>query len=181
MLFLLNGCSTRLLSQEQSEKNFAYYEEQLKATVEPFRLDISEVSYDRSEYGLYRTLSITPGEQAAITLKLTNNAGQNGRGGETVYIEYTSHGENSLDPRLFTEIVNTVSGREITESYCRQFLSDPEEKHSPLRYDIEKEDYKKIYKYEFLNWWQDWSLGYSLYDDDTEELTFWGLTKQLQQ
>lgn len=143
MLFLLNGCSTRLLSQEQSEKNFAYYEEQLKATVEPFRLDISEVSYDRSEHGLYRTLSITPDEQAAITLKLTNNAGQNGRGGETVYIEYTSHGEISLDPRLFTEIVNTVSGREITESYCRQFLSDPEEKHSPLRYEIKRRTTKR--------------------------------------
>ena len=182
MLLILNGCNNvKLLSQEQSLKNFTYYENQLKAVSESYGLTMSELEIDDDEWGLYHSFLIVIDDTATITVYLSSNAEKDSTGREDVEIYYRSDGTKELDLKLFVEIVNTVSGREISESYCEQFLSDPEEDHSPSRYGIGKSDNQKIYKYEFLNFDQDWSIGYSLYDDETKELTFWGLTKQLEE
>lgn len=178
MLLILNGCNNvKLLSQEQSLNNFAYYENQLKAVLEPSGLTMSELEIDDDEWGLYHSFLIVIDDTATITVYLSSNAEKDSAGREEVEIHYKNNDEKALDLKLFVEIVNAVSGREISESYCEQFLSAPEEDYSSSR---DKLDNQKIYKYEFLNFDQDWSIGYSLYDDETEELTFWGLTKQLE-
>lgn len=179
MLLILNGCNVKRLSMEQSQNNFADYENQLKEVLEPYGLTMSELSTEQDEIRLYRSFLIALDDTTTVTVYFSSNATQDRNGREEVEIIYYNNDGKIFDLNLFTKIVNSVSGREISENYCEQFLSDPEEKHLPSRYGIDKTDSQKIYKYEFLNFGEDWSIGYSLYDDETEELTFWGLTKQL--
>ena len=179
MFLFLNGCNVKLLSIEQSQKNFAYYENQLNAVLDSYDLEMSELSTEKVEIGLYRSFLIVVDQTTTITVNFSSNATQNTKGREEVEIIYSNVDKKKFDLTLFIKIVNSVSGREVSESYCKQFLTDPEEKHLPSRYGIDKADTQKVYKYEFLNRGEDWSIGYSMYDDETEELTFWGLTKQL--
>lgn len=184
---MLSGCTVKHLSLEQSQKNFEYYETQLQELLEPYGLTITESPTDdindppteEQIYGWYRSFLIEIDDTATITVDFSSNATWKEKGREDFYVFYRSNGENEFDVKLFTEIVNAVSGREIDEDYCAQFLSDPEEAHSPSRYALSKSDGQKIYKYEFLNFQQDWSIGYTLDEDGVEELRFWGLTKQL--
>lgn len=147
--------------------------------MESYDLEMIELSTEKVEIGLYRSFVIVIDETTTITVHFSSNATQDTKGREEVEIIYGNGEGKIFDLTLFTKIVNSVSGREISENYCKQFLDDPEEKHLPSRYGIHKDDTQKIYKYEFLNFGEDWSIGYSMYDDETEELMFWGLTKQL--
>lgn len=184
---MLSGCTVKPLSLEQSQKNFAYYETQLKELLEPYGLTINELPTDyitnpppeEQTFGWYRSFLIEIDDTSTITVDFSSNATWEDKGREEFNVFYQNNGENEFDVKLFTEIVNAVSGREIDEDYCEQFLSDPEEAHSPSRYALSKSDGQKIYKYEFLNFQEDWSISYTLDEDGVEELRFWGLTKQL--
>lgn len=179
MILNLTGCNSKLLSLQQSQKNFTYYENQLKLILKSYDLTMSEQSTEKVENGLYRSFLIGINDTMTITVNFSSNASQDRKGREEVEIIYKNNDKKPFNIKLFTEIVNVVSSREISENYCEKFLSDPEENHSPSRYGINKSDRQKIFKYEFLNFGEDWSIGYSLYDNETEDLTFWGLTKQL--
>lgn len=179
MILNLTGCNPKSLSLEQSQRNFTCYENQLKVILESYGLTMSELSTEKVENGLYRRFLIVLSDTMTVTVNFSSNASQDRKGREEVEVIYKNNDRKPFNLKLFTEIVNVVSSREISESYCEKFLSDPEDKHSPSRYGIDKSDGQKIFKYEFLNFGEDWSIGYSLYDNETEELTFWGLTKQL--
>ena len=177
MCFFLGGCNVQLVSREQSRSNFDYYEEQMRAVLEPYGLILDMQSSEDTELGLYRSFSVALDGAAIISVSFSGNATKESRGREEFEIIYHIGSEKAFDLELFTRIVNVVSGMELTASDCETFLSDSEEDHSPARYGLKKTDAQTIWKYEFLNNGEDWSLGYSLYRDETEELTFWGITK----
>ena len=178
MCFLGGGCNVQLVSQEQSRSNFDYYEEQMRAVLEPYGLVLDIQSSEDTEFGLYRSFSVALDDTAIISASFSSNATKESRGREEFEIIYHNGSEKTFDLELFTRIVNVVSGMELTASTCKTFLSDSEEEHSPARYGLKKTDDQIIWKYEFLNNGEDWSLGYSLYRDETEELNFWGITKR---
>ncbi|MDP4119709.1 MAG: hypothetical protein Q8876_01450 [Bacillota bacterium] len=181
LIFNLGGCNVKSISLEQSQKNFVYYKNQLKTIVSAYHLKISELPTEKVEDGLYQSFLITINNTQNITVNLSNNASKDRKGCEDAeFIYKNTKNKKSFDLTLFIKIVNVLSGKEITKDYCAKFLSDPEGKHSPERYGIDKDENKKIFKYDFLNFGEDWSIGYSLYNDGTEDLTFWGLTKQLE-
>ena len=178
MCFFLGGCNVQLVSQEQSRSNFDYYEEQMSAVLEPYGLILDVQSSENTDLGLYRSFSVALDGAAIISASFSSNATKESRGREEFEIIYHIGGDEAFNLELFTGIVNVVSGMELSASACETFLSDSEEDHSPVRYGLKKADDQTIWKYEFLNNGEDWSLGYSLYRDETEELTFWGITKQ---
>lgn len=178
MCFFLGGCNVQLVSQEQSRSNFDYYEEQMSAVLEPYGLMLDVQSSEDTELGIYRTFSVVLDGAAIISVSFSSNATKESRGREEFEIIYHIGGEEAFNLELFTSIVNVVSGMELSADACETFLSDSEEDHSPARYGLKKTDDQTIWKYEFLNNGEDWSIGYSLYRDETEELTFWGVTKQ---
>ena len=157
------------------------YQNDLISVLEHYGLSLEKC--ETNEYDDYLSLSflVTVDDEMSIDIRLHTNASHDRTGREEVEIRYRNYGEQPFDLQLFTEVVNTVSGKEITQEYCEKFLSDPEEDHSPARYGLQKDSIKKVYKYEFLNFGQDWAITYSEYDDETEALAFWGLTKQLEE
>ena len=185
LMALVMGCTScnniKRITWEQSEKNFQVYQNDLISVLEHYGLSLEKC--ETNEYDDYLSLSflVTVDDEMSIDIRLHTNASHDRTGREEVEILYRNYGEQPFDLQLFTEVVNTVSGREITQEYCEKFLSDPEEDHSPARYGLQKDSIKKVYKYEFLNFGQDWAITYSEYDDETEALAFWGLTKQLEE
>ncbi len=174
---LLSGCNVNLRSMEQSKENFSCYKSQMEAVLDSYGLKMDEVTPDELQAGAYRSFLIIIDETADIAVYLTNDATGHDTGREEVGIYYSNSGDGNLNVKLFVDIVNCVSGKEISEAYCEAFLAAPEENYLPVKSGEEKPTGKKIYKYEFLNFGEDWSISYSLNDDETEELNFCGLTK----
>ena len=172
-LLLFVCTNVKSLSQEQSLKNFDCYEEQLKEVLEPYDLTLRKTRTTKDEFGVYNTFIIDLDTTTSIMVDFSNHATYYETGREHVQISYCNDEKKTIDVALFTKIVNCVSGREISEDYCKHFLADPEGNHSTH----EKVDGKKIFKSESMNFWQDWNIVYSLYDDEMEELSFGGLTK----
>lgn len=103
---------------------------------------------------------------------------------EEFSIEYSteiSHMEDmnkTVPVTFFVELINAVSGRQITEEYCNKFLNADEEDYSPQRYGFEKGVHALVYKFDFLNFFEDWAIEYELTNHYEERLSFWGLCKQ---
>ena len=176
--FFFGGCNVQRVSQEQSRSNFDHYEEQMRGALASYGLTLDAQTSEDTAFGLYRSFSVALDGGAIISVSFSSNATKESRGREEFEIIYHIGGEKTFDMELFTGMVNAVSGMELSASACETFLSDPEEEHSPARYGLKKTDDQMIWKYDFLNNGEDWSLGYSLYKAETEELTFWGITKQ---
>ena len=185
----LTGCNcwtkTQSLTQEEAKKNFSNYEEQLKAVLTPYHLTLTRdaAEDDDSKYGIYRNYVIDLNDETYVKVWLHCNANKDvsgwpDTGYEMFSVDYYSDGNREFNLELFTDIVNTISGRKITKEYCETFLSDPEEKHPASKYGLKKTEGEKVRKSESLNFWDDWSIDYILYDDETEEFSFSGLTKE---
>lgn len=184
ILFSLSACTTKRISFEQSIINLKSYEDSLTLVAQKYNESLIE-TFDLNIEGskLIKNLVLKMKNGDEIQIRIINTAvdyNDTSGGPEEISINYNivKNSESEFNIPLFVEIVNTISGRKITEKYCNDFLKAPEKRFSPSRYGIYKSDNELIFKYEFLNWLEEWSIGYHFYKDYSAELTFWGFSKQ---
>lgn len=163
------------VSQEQSLINFENYSKEIKAISESKSL--TYIPLPNNGDLLFQQFEVIDKNNNTISIEFQSNADEKSKGKETVLIYYNIKKGNSFDVELFVELVNGVSGRNITVEQCNNFLSDPEEKHPIEKYGFSKDENCVIAKYERLNFWEDWMYSYYLHKDGTQEFDFWGLTK----
>lgn len=182
--FSLSACTTKKISFEQSILNLKSYENSLTLVAQKYNESLIE-TFDLNIEGskLIKDLVIKMKNGDEIQIRIINTAvyyNDTSGGPEEISINYNivKSTESEFNIPLFVEIVNSISGKRITEKYCVDFLEAPEKRYSPSRYGIDKSDNELIFKYEFLNWLEEWSIGYYLHKDYSEELTFWGFSKE---
>lgn len=180
----LCGCTTRKLTIEQSKKNFPVYESELKEVANDYNLELLEVEddivedLDDNEVADKTFNIIVNKDDTEIEIVLKNNAiNSSTKGRETFYVNYVTH--SSFDVSLFVDLVNCVSGKEITEDFCKEFLEAPEEKYSAEDRGFQKPSEGVIAKEYPLNFFEDCVISYYFYPESRQELSIGGLTKQL--
>ena len=178
----LCGCTTRQLTIEQSKENFPVYESELKEVANDYNLELIEIeddyykeNFDENEF-LIKSFNIIK-DDTEIEITLRNDSINTTKGRESFYINYVTH--SSFDVSLFVDLVNCVSGKEITEDFCKEFLEAPEEKYSAEDRGFQKRSEGVIAKEYPLNFFEDWVISYYFYPESRQELSFGGLTKQL--
>ena len=178
----LCGCTTRQLTIEQSKENFPVYESELKEVANDYNLELIEIeddyykeNFDENEF-LIKSFNIIK-DDTEIEITLRNDSINTTKGRESFYINYVTH--SSFDVSLFVDLVNCVSGKEITEDFCKEFLEAPEEKYSAEDRGFQKPSEGVIAKEYPLNFFEDWVISYYFYPESRQELSFGGLTKQL--
>ena len=178
----LCGCTTRQLTIKQSKENFPVYESVLKEVANDYNLELIEIeddyykeNYDENEF-LIKSFNIIK-DDTEIEITLRNDSINTTKGRESFYINYVTH--SSFDVSLFVNLVNCVSGKEITEDFCKEFLEAPEEKYSAEDRGFQKPSEGVIAKEYPLNFFEDWVISYYFYPESRQELSFGGLTKQL--
>lgn len=178
----LCGCTTRQLTIKQSKENFPVYESVLKEVANDYNLELIEIeddyykeNFDENEF-LIKSFNIIK-DDTEIEITLRNDSINTTKGRESFYINYVTH--SSFDVSLFVNLVNCVSGKEITEDFCKEFLETPEEKYSAEDRGFQKTSEDVIAKEYPLNFFEDWVISYYFYPESRQELSFGGLTKQL--
>ena len=76
---------------------------------------------------------------------------------------------------MFVDLVNCISGKEISADFCNEFLNAPESKYSAEKTGYKKQDNELVSKEYALNFFEDWNISYHLTTEE-EVLTFGGLT-----
>lgn len=178
----LCGCTTRQLTIKQSKENFPVYESVLKEVANDYNLELIEIeddyykeNFDENEF-LIKSFNIIK-DDTEIEITLRNDSINTTKGRESFYVNYVTH--SSFDVSLFVNLVNCVSGKEITEDFCKEFLEAPEEKYSAEDRGFQKPSEGVIAKEYPLNFFEDWVISYYFYPESRQELSFGGLTKQL--
>ncbi|GEM_PF-3551832 len=159
-----------------SKDNFKEYVAQVEQILEekeykPIKKEIDDVKM---------IMSIKLDEEFSIELRLYNSGIPTSPGLEDFAMEYQHNlykGTAEFDTELFVDLVNAISGRKITKTYCDTFLEAPEEKYSAAKYGYSGENGPTIYKIDMLNFWEDWIISYECYAFDSEILEFSGLTE----
>lgn len=178
-LLSLNGCTTKHLTLEQSEKNFVAYESSIRDIAANYNCNVEEKTDENisDEQTCYKNLVVKIDDNSEICLSMNNYVHNSKKGVERFdllyIIEDNKNKEQKFNIELFVDIVNAISGKEITQSYCEEFLNSAENNESA--------NGKLISKHSFLNFFEDWGISYNLYENFNEELSFSGLTKQLKE
>ena len=171
MFLSLTGCKAKLLSPQKSEENFKHYEKQLSEILEKYNLTFELEPFNGYPWAAYKDCLIFLDKTSENSTKIMVSF-SNTRGLEYFNVWYISYEEktSNFNLTLFTEIVNTFSGMEISEDYCKQFLSDLEN----------KEEKSEIFEYDNFGFFEEWSLSYQFSPEypPCEELRFDGLTKR---
>ena len=150
----------------------------------------NEIELIIDEYNLENKVSITDktkslnkyyivvNDESKINVEFSTNATETQKGNGTFSISYTISdvSDDNFDVELFTKIVNSISGKTITNDFVTEFLTAPEEKYSVKKYGLSSDDYA-ISKMHALNFWEDWVIGYELTYDGYAELWFYGYIK----
>lgn len=119
-------------------------------------------------------------KEQEINISMTNStyyASEDPTGREDFYISYNKSASGDFNVDLFVDLVNAMSGRTLSKEFCQEFLDAPEEDYPGERYGDEKQSYEISYKVHSLNFFEDWVIADTVYNDNTEELSFRGLTK----
>ena len=188
----LCGCSLkycapahiRHLTVDQSEKNYAVYQKDLQETADRYGLEMREMNGEEkaaeaADRGF--VIEVAPGAKISISFSNTATADGGSKGAERFCMDYSiakTGSDEAFNVPLFVALVNCVSGRSISESYCSEFLQAPESKYAASRFGVQKLNGEIIAKQEPLNFGEDWVIFDEEYNDE-RVLSFWGLTKQL--
>lgn len=131
------------------------------------------------EANLLKKYHISVNDTSNIYIEFSTNATETQKGMGYFSVSYTISdisNENSFDVELFTELVNSISGKTITADFVTEFLSAPEEKYSAQKYGLSGDGYA-VEKMHALNFCEDWVVGYNLTYDNQAELWFSGYIK----
>ncbi len=184
ILIILFLCIDKSISKEQSKRNFEFYAEQLKTIIEKYNYSIIDEtdSYEPwieanadENYPFYiRAFMIIYDKDSEIKIYLTN---ENEREMYSInwssYLKCESEAGQKIPVGFLTELVEVISGRDVTEEECRRFLDASEEKYSTYG----KTENELIRKYMNLNFFEDWIINYTLTKDLNETFEIGGLTK----
>lgn len=119
---------------------------------------------------------ISVNDTSNIYIEFSTNATETQKGMGYFSVSYTISDigdENSFDVELFTELVNSISGKTITADFVTEFLTAPEEKYSVQKYGLSGDGYavEKMHALDFL---EDRVIGYNLTYDNHADLWFYG-------
>lgn len=118
---------------------------------------------------------IQPDDQSELSLRLAYSGEDHKDQAETFALIYTLQGqETEFDLQLFAELSSSLSGKALTDSFCREFIQAPENQYSPEDYGLSKTDEMSQYKLFYLDFTQEHCLSYTLYEDGTAELALSG-------
>ena len=177
---MLVACASNRYSVEESKNNFEGYAEKLSIIADSFGFVLQEkessIYYEPDDKYICMVYSIEISSDDRIEITLSNYPERRNKGTEEFTIEYTKN-ENVSDYQidLFVALVNTVSGKSISESYCTSFLNASEEEYSAARFGYQKLNGEVIAKMDHLNFFEDWTIKYLLYGDGAETLMFGGI------
>ena len=184
LLMCLSSCNAKKITYEQSLKNKEYYIERLAKVAENYGYTLeyyqSEGTSDGKTYNFdHYTIKITDDSSIDVDVYWNNKI-------ETFSITYLNQlkDENEqnryINKHLFVDLVNEVSGKEITLEYINDFLYSSEDKYPSIKAGYEKDEkYTIINKKDSFGFFPDWQTSYLLRKDLSEEFRFSGLTKQL--
>ncbi|MDR1700905.1 MAG: hypothetical protein LBR68_06905 [Lachnoclostridium sp.] len=184
IILLLNtyGCNRKSLSIEQSKINFVRYQTAMEKLLIPYNYRMKEIvdkDYEDSD-GIIREFVVKISDTARLHMRYVNSSGV-----ETFFIDYVSHIPNkesmnkTMNIPLYVKLVNVISGMEITEESCYEFLNASEEEYPPEGYGTYKFEDEIIRKIKWFDFFGDYGYEYALKKDFEEILTFGGETKQL--
>lgn len=173
------------VSVKESEGNFVVFEQKLDAVArkyflscEPYVSDGEVVADGAKDY----IIEISDSEWISIYLENTGSKDEEGQEEVTVTYEINDNravGDEmgrGMNIPLYVDVVNAVSAKKVSVNYCNDFLKAPEYEHDAVDSGLEKSEDMLVYKYQDLNFFNDWSISYELYDDNWQVLEFWGLT-----
>lgn len=179
----LSGCTTKYITIEQSQKNFSVYQDSLQKIADQYDLKLTAKEDKNIEnQDSYKDFIITVSSNSVIEIRVINSAYESKKGVESFSIQYGISEIDSVSDYnipLFIDLVNSVSGREISADFCTEFLNAPENKYSAEKYGYKKLNGEIIAKQLPLNFFEDWNISYILSKDNEGILTFGGLTKQI--
>jgi hypothetical protein len=183
LLLGLSGCNTKHLTIEQSQKNIVAYETSIQEIAANYGLVCEgnfNLTIERGANG--RDISIKIGEKSRVEIYTSSSATESQSGIESFSVNYfiddNKNHEEDFNLELFVDLVNAISGRELTMDFCNEFLEAPEGKYPASDYGYQKLNGEHIAKQFDFNFFGDWGISYILDKDYTEQLTFGGLTKQ---
>ena len=173
----LTGCmNVAQVTTEQSEENFKFYKDEIISICKKYDVKIT----DSEEKKLLVELYLSVIKEQEIYIRIINSAYYGDEdlvGREDFYISYNKSTSSNFNVDLFVDLVNAMSGKKLFKEFCEDFLAAPEEDYPGERYGDEKAYYEKSYKVHSLNLFEDWVIADTVYNDNTEELSFRGLTK----
>ena len=176
LLIIINGCShAPQISPSASNENFSEYEKMISEIANKYDLTISQMidSNYSDENNVSKEFSLT-GTNIQIFVYLSNEALiTEEKGEETFLIAYNIPEDKSFDLELFTELVNSISGRKTSIEYCDEFIHNLNA--------IKSNSDKSFYKSKSLDFESNWTISYTIreaeYPDDySQKLEFSGLT-----
>lgn len=181
--FCLSACGGHQVSVEQSQKNFTTYLSLLEDVVNEYGAELIEtMDINIEDQDSYMDLGIEISNDETIAIRMINSAYDSKKGTESFSIDYVLNNEDDdhqFNIDLFVELVNCISKKPISTTFCEEFLDAPENVYSAEDYGHSKQNGEIIFKLYSFNFSEDWTLCYILYEDQTERLTFGGLTSQI--
>ncbi len=183
---IMGSLNTPTLLPSESEAHFEKLEQVLKQTAESCELELKKVRSKLDEDGIIVDFELKPDESSTIKVSL-NNILLDGRtkGAERFSVSYEkSDRSTEFDIALFTAIVNSVSGRTLTDDFCVQLDSDTDGTFAEISTNGAP---GWMHKFKTLDKYGNWSLSEDLLMDEsqldsaendyTEMLYFDGLTR----
>lgn len=170
VILLLNGCNrVTSLTLEQSKKNFEFYKGEISDICRQNNIILKTDNNDKSSI----EFTLQQSGASYIEILIQNSSfNDNLTGREDFEIYCFAPTTEQYDVELIVEIVNAISGKGVSKEFCMDFVTVHNDK-----YCIEKSSEQVINKYHFLDFGENWSIGYTEYKWGEKELIFWGLTK----
>ncbi len=159
-----------------TEKFYECYNE-IESITDKYNLESKDLVTD--EIKSLKQYYITVNDKQRIDITFSTTATETKKGNGAFSISYTISDisdDNNFDVELFTDIVNSISGKTITTDFVTEFLTAPEEKYSVEKYGLSGGSYD-VEKIHALNFWEDWVICYELTYDNHAELRFYGYVK----
>ena len=173
----LTGCmNVAQVTAEQSEENLKFYRDEVMNICKEYDVKIIDSENEKLSIKMYLSVS----EDQEIDIDISNSAYYDGEvptGREDFSIGYNKSTSSDYNVDLFVDLVNAMSGRILSKEFCEEFLAASEEDYPCERYGDEKQPDEISHKSYSLNFFEDWNIGDIVYDNNTEELRFTGLTK----
>ena len=183
---IMGSLNTPMILPSESEAHFEKLEQVLQQTAESCELELKKVRSKLDEDGIIVDFELKPDESSTIKVSL-NNILLDGRtkGAERFSVSYEkSDRSTEFDIALFTAIVNSVSGRTLTDDFCVQLANDTDGTFAEISTNGAP---GWMHKFKTLDKYGNWSLSEDLLmyesqldsaeNDYTELLYFDGLTR----
>lgn len=162
----------------ETKQNFLLYNDKIEKLISKQNIKKHNMNSDNTNM----SFSIQIEKNFLIYIEIENSTNNHSPGIERVTVNYrhehvAEQKSEEFNISLFVELVNCISGKEISVQECLDFLNASENEFSPEKYNLEKTKDQLVLKINYLDFFQNWLLKYEQNSCNEETLTFWGLTK----